>query len=104
LTGYARASLGERSEALRIVEDMHAVAARTFVSAFSIALVYVGLKDHDQAFAWLEKTCDERFNRLAYIKVEALWDTLRSDPRFEKLLQRIRIPTRNALELSRSAC
>jgi hypothetical protein len=31
----------------------------------------------DQAFAWLEKACEERFNRLAYVKyvkVEALWD------------------------------
>ena len=46
----------------------------------------------DQAFSWLEKAYEERFNRLAYLKVEALWDPLRSDPRFGDLLRRVGIP------------
>jgi hypothetical protein len=46
----------------------------------------------DQAFSWLEKAYEERFNRLAYLKVEALWDPLRSDPRFADLLRRVGIP------------
>jgi hypothetical protein len=41
---------------------------------------------------WLEKACEERFNRLAYVKVEAFWDPLRSDPRFAELLRRIGLP------------
>ena len=39
-----------------------------------------------------EKAYEERFNRLAYLKVEALWDPLRSDPRFADLLRRVGIP------------
>ena len=60
--------------------------------ALLFALVYAGLDDHDQAFSWLEKAYEERFYRLAYLKVEALWDPLRSDPQFADLLRRVGIP------------
>jgi Flp pilus assembly protein TadD len=92
LLGYAHARLGERNEALHMIEELRALEKRNFVPAFSFALVYAGLEDKDQAFTWLEKSCDERFNRLAYVKVEALWDPLRSDPRFADLLRRIGLP------------
>jgi serine/threonine protein kinase/tetratricopeptide (TPR) repeat protein len=92
LLGYAHAQLGERNEALRMVEELRELAKRSFVSSFSFALVYAGLEDKGQAFTWLEKACEERFNRLAYVKVEAFWDPLRSDPRFAELLSRIGLP------------
>jgi hypothetical protein len=50
------------------------------------------MEGKDQAFAWLEKACEERFNRLAYVNVEALWDPIRSDPRFAELLRLVGIP------------
>jgi tetratricopeptide (TPR) repeat protein len=92
LLGYAHARLGERNEALRTLEELRALAKWSFVPPFSFALVHAGLEDKDQAFTWLEKACEERFNRLAYVKVEALWDPLRSDPRFAELLRRVGIP------------
>jgi hypothetical protein len=52
----------------------------------------VGLEDKDQAFNWLEKACDERFIRLAYLNIEAFWDPIRSDPRFAELVRRVGIP------------
>jgi tetratricopeptide (TPR) repeat protein len=92
LLGYAHARLGERNEALRILDELGAVSKRSSVTAFFFALLYAGLDDKDQAFIWLEKACVERFNRLAYIKVEALWNPLRSDSRFAELLRRVGIP------------
>jgi serine/threonine protein kinase/Tfp pilus assembly protein PilF len=92
LLGYAHARLGERNEALRILDELGAVSKRSFVTAFFFALVYAGLEDKDHAFLWLEKACEERFNRLAYVKVEALWDSLRSDLRFAELLRRVGVP------------
>ncbi len=56
-----------------MLEELTALANRRFVPAFFFALVYAGLWDKDQAFAWLEKAGPERFDRLAYLKVEALW-------------------------------
>ena len=90
--GYSHARLGERKEALRMIEELKAASQQSFVPALFVALVYAGLEDKDQAFTWLEKAYEERFNRLAYLKVEALWDPLRSDPRFADLLRRVGIP------------
>ena len=75
-----------------MIEELEAPSKQSFVPALFIALVYAGLEDKDQAFTWLEKAHEERFNRLAYLKVEALWDPLRSDPRFADLLRRVGIP------------
>jgi len=92
LLGYSHARLGERKESLQMIEALKAASKQSFVSALFVALVYAGLEDKDQAFTWLEKAYEERFTRLAYLKVEALWDPLRSDPRFGDLLRRVGIP------------
>ncbi len=92
LLGYSHARLGERKESLQVIEALKAASKQSFVPALFVALVYAGLEDKDQAFTWLEKAYGERFNRLAYLKVEALWDPLRSDPRFADLLRRVGIP------------
>jgi eukaryotic-like serine/threonine-protein kinase len=92
LLGYSHARLGEHSAALRLIEELNAASQHGFVPALLFALVYAGLDDQDQAFSWLEKAYEERFYRLAYLKVEALWEPLRSDPRFADLLRRVGIP------------
>jgi tetratricopeptide (TPR) repeat protein len=92
LLGYSHARSGERSEALRLIEQLREASKHSFIPAFFFALVYAGLEEKDRAFAWLETAHQERFNRLAYLKLEALWDPLRSDSRFADLLRRIGIP------------
>jgi len=92
LLGYAHARLGERTQALQLLEQLKAASKEQFVPAFFFALIYAGLEDKDQAFAWLERACDERFIRVAYLKLEALWDPLRSDKRFSDLVRRVGIP------------
>jgi tetratricopeptide (TPR) repeat protein len=87
---YAHAMLGERSEALRILNELKAKPKQEPFSAFSLAIIYLGLKDKDQAFACLEKTYEDRsFLVLSSLKLDPLWDPLRSDPRFVDLLRRI---------------
>jgi TolB-like protein/DNA-binding winged helix-turn-helix (wHTH) protein/Tfp pilus assembly protein PilF len=92
LLAYAHARLGERRQALRTLKQLKAVSKEHFVPSFFFALAYAALEDKDQAFSWLEKGCDERYTRYAYLEVEALWDPLRSDPRFSDLIRRVGIP------------
>jgi TolB-like protein/DNA-binding winged helix-turn-helix (wHTH) protein/Tfp pilus assembly protein PilF len=92
LLGYSQARRGKKSQALRTIDELKETSKNSFVPAFYFALVYAALEDKDQAFMWLEKGYDERFARFAYLKLEALWDPLRSDERFRDLVRRVGIP------------
>lgn len=91
LLGYTHARLGDRTAALEIVAELERTKS-AFVSTLCFALIFAGLNELDEAFAWLEKARAERPNRLAYIKVEPLWDPLRTDPRFTEFLRPFNIP------------
>jgi TolB-like protein/DNA-binding winged helix-turn-helix (wHTH) protein/Tfp pilus assembly protein PilF len=92
LLGYSQARRRKKSQALRTIDELKETSKNSFVPAFYFALVYAALEDKDQAFMWLEKGYDERFARFAYLKLEALWDPLRSDERFRDLVRRVGIP------------
>jgi hypothetical protein len=59
------------------------------VSPFFIALVYTALGDKDNAFQWLNKSVADRSGSVRYLKIEPRLDPLRTDPRFDELLQRV---------------
>ena len=64
-----------------------------YVSPFGMIWAYAGLGDNDQAFAWLEKAYQERYDRMVWLNVDALLEPLRSDPRFKDLVRRVGLPT-----------
>lgn len=53
--------------------------------------IYGLLGDKDPAFAWLEKGIEEHDPALSQIKIDPAYDSLRSDPRFIKILQRVNL-------------
>jgi TolB-like protein/DNA-binding winged helix-turn-helix (wHTH) protein/lipoprotein NlpI len=62
------------------------------VRPYGFAALYVQLGEKDQAFQWLEKAFQERSHNMAFIKTEPGLDSLHSDPRFQDLLRRMRLP------------
>ncbi len=90
--GYIYGRLGTRARALGIVDELTTASKERFIPALSFAVVFTGLGQKDQAFAWLDKAYEQRFNRLAYLKREPVWDSLRSDSRFDDILRRIGLP------------
>jgi len=89
--GYAYAVSGHRTEAQRVLADLKERAKSEYVSPSARALIYIGLGDKDQAFAWLDKGYAERDWRLRELKVSPLFDSLRSDPRFTRLLRQVHL-------------
>jgi Flp pilus assembly protein TadD len=55
----------------------------------AFVMAYIGMRDNDQAFFWLEKAYAQHSNTMITLKVDPLYDPLRSDPRFQDLLQRV---------------
>jgi hypothetical protein len=70
------------------VTELESRSGREYVDPASIALVYAGLRDNDNAFAWLEKAFDIRSEEILALHVDPKWDTLRSDPRLAALTAR----------------
>ncbi len=89
---HAYAASGRRREAHQILTELLARSRREHVPSYSIAVVYVGLGDHDRAFAWLARAYRERSGSLSYLKVDPRLDSLRSDPRFKDLMGRVGLP------------
>jgi tetratricopeptide (TPR) repeat protein len=90
--GHVLAISGRRSEAIKIVEQLkELIASERYVSPYSIALIYVGLDEKDQAFEWLDTAYNERDESFIHLKVDPRLDTLRSDPRFTERLRLIRL-------------
>ncbi len=51
----------------------------------------IGVGDRDQAFVWFEKAYADHSNVLTSLKVNPAFDPLRSDPRFQDLMRRVRL-------------
>ena len=65
---------------------------REYVSPMGMAVVYARLGKAEQALAWLEEAYRQRAPRLSALKVDPLFDFLRSNPRFQDLLRRMKFP------------
>ena len=86
----AHAASGNKREALKLLDDLKKSSTPAEAHASDIAVVYAALGNKDQAFAWLQKGYDERFNPGVLLRPG--FDPLRSDPRFNELLRRIGLP------------
>jgi TolB-like protein/Tfp pilus assembly protein PilF len=89
LIGHAEAVSGRRSDALQIVSKLQRIRGQIYVPALYFAMIYTGLNDKDKAFEWLGKAFEERCEYLVYLPTEPMADSLRSDPRFTKLLNHL---------------
>jgi tetratricopeptide (TPR) repeat protein len=88
----AYALSGRRSDALRTLDQLLALSKRVQVSKYVIATVYIALGDKGQAIARLEQAYAERSFVIASMKVDPELDPLRSDPRFQGLLRKLKFP------------
>ena len=84
---YAR--MGREAEARAILRDVEGRAERGEADPLLVARVYANLDEADRAFQWLERTFQERPDRILTIRADPALDPLHGDPRFERLLARL---------------
>jgi predicted Zn-dependent protease len=85
----AYAHAGRRSDALRLLAELHTRRKSAYVPSAAFVNAYLGLGDTDQAFVWLEEAYKEQSNILQFLKVHPFFDPIRSDPRFAELVRRV---------------
>lgn len=89
LLAVACVDAGKRSRSQTILRELEARRANGYVPATSFAAVHVALGDTDAALDELERAYRERDIRMAFMKVDARWNVLRSQPRFQALARRL---------------
>src|SRR5262249_532629 len=85
--GYTYAVAGKRAEAEKILNELQEEAKQSHVPLERFALIYTGLGDKDRAFEFLQKQLEEAKVLPVFIRVLPEWASLRTDPRFDALIQ-----------------
>jgi serine/threonine-protein kinase len=86
--GIIYSFMGKRDEAEKVLEELLELSRHRYIAPVSIASIYAGLGQKDQAFEWIEKGYEVRDDWMMMLKVDPRLDSLRSDPRFTELLKR----------------
>jgi len=80
---------GRRADALHSLAELKRRSQSGYLPAAAFVNAYLGLGDNQQAFAWLERACQEQSNILQFLKVHPYFDSRRDDSRFLDLLRRV---------------
>ncbi len=87
--GHAYAVSGKNSEAQEVLHELEQLSKRKYVPPDNIALVYLGLGEKDLTFEYLEKAYQDRCVGMPWLRADPVFDSLRSEPKFKALLERI---------------
>ena len=90
--GLWLARSGKRDEALRLLSELKQKATRDYVQGDTLALIYIGLGDKEEALNWLEKHMASRAETASAFAVSPELDDLRAEPRFKDMLKRMNLP------------
>ncbi len=88
LLGHAYAASGKTAQARQVLNDLQQLQSQRYVSPYTVAAIYAGLGEQDQAFKWLDKAYEERDIWLMNLKVDPVFSRVRQNRRFADLLVR----------------
>src|SRR5207244_45466 len=90
--GLWLARSGKRDEAVKLLGELKQEATRNYVQSYTLALIYIGLGNKEEALNWLEKQMSGRSETANAYAVAPELDDLRSEPRFKEMLKRMNLP------------
>jgi TolB-like protein/DNA-binding winged helix-turn-helix (wHTH) protein/Flp pilus assembly protein TadD len=90
--GYLYAVAGRRAEALTTLAELQRLANQQYVPPYHFAWIYTGLGDKDKAIALLQQVYAEHTQHVVDFKTVPMFDSLRSDERFQELIQKVGLP------------
>jgi len=88
-TGEVLARTGRVEEARGYLHELTEMSQTGWVPASCFAVLHIGLGDYPAALTFLETATDRREFSVTALKVHPLYDPLRSEPRFQRLLDRV---------------
>jgi TolB-like protein/DNA-binding winged helix-turn-helix (wHTH) protein/Tfp pilus assembly protein PilF len=83
---------GRRQDALALLDRLKKISGQGYVDPYNLAWLYDGLGDNNHTIEWLERAYRERSASLYGLRIETWSGPLRTDPRFQDLLRRMKFP------------
>jgi TolB-like protein/DNA-binding winged helix-turn-helix (wHTH) protein/Tfp pilus assembly protein PilF len=80
---------GDQTRARHALEQLKQLNQHQHLDPTPLVVAYLGLGDKQEALFWLEKACADHSTALNSIKVNPVFDPLRSEPKFQELLRRV---------------
>ncbi|MFQ5752014.1 MAG: tetratricopeptide repeat protein [bacterium] len=72
-----------------MINKLEVKSREKYVAPSKLSVYYVMLNDHARALDYLEKAYQVRAAQMVYIGLEAEFDALRKEPRFQELLKKV---------------
>jgi TolB-like protein/DNA-binding winged helix-turn-helix (wHTH) protein/Tfp pilus assembly protein PilF len=91
LQANALALAGASEQARQMAKQLEDLSAHSYVSGVDLAVIYCALGDRDNAVRWLDRAQRNGDREMGILAVDPLFDGCRTDPRFQDLLQRLRL-------------
>ena len=87
--GSCYAAAGDHARARSSLAELDRASQVTYVAPITWVMIYLGLREFDRAFEWLEKAAQVRDVLICYLGVGPIYECIRSDPRYTDLVRRI---------------
>ncbi|PYY06912.1 MAG: hypothetical protein DMG69_21565 [Acidobacteria bacterium] len=88
--GHAYGRWGHRSDAMMALRRMNELTKEEYVTPYGLAVIFAGLDDKEEAMSWLQNAYEDRSHWLVWLNLDPRFDNVRSDPRFQELLHRVK--------------
>ena len=90
--GYIYGIAGKTEKAKEVLYHHLERSKTQFVKPTDLTVMYTGLGEYDKALDYLEQAYDTREGWLVLLQVEPMYDSLRNDPRFQDILEKMNFP------------
>jgi serine/threonine-protein kinase len=90
ILAFCLASAGDPSYAREVAAELEVRMKTEYVSPVENAIVQMALGQKENALDWTERAIEERRGWVAYLRVHPIVDSLRGEPRFDALVQRMK--------------
>jgi len=89
--GYGYAVSGDADKARNLIVELRARPLPEHLLPYHLALIHLGLGEHEEGLHWLEQALEQRSAHLYWILVTPEVDSVRGDPGFQAILRRMNL-------------
>ncbi|HEV7706410.1 MAG TPA: protein kinase [Gemmatimonadaceae bacterium] len=92
LLAFSYAGAGDTAKATAILSELKSFAARRYLAPSELAYTYLGLGQRTEALFWLDSAVSARDPSMANYVSDPMFDAVREDPRYRRMLTRMNLP------------